>query len=124
MGFEIDKHCSCTWVKWSSNLLNFALAQSIVEYITMNTSKKLYILCLLAAFWYSIITSYLFILEEPTSFGETEIAFAASFPSLTICRRQWETDDLITFLDAMQEIRKFHRMVEATLIHAGKNIEM
>ena len=89
----------------------------------MNTFKKLYISCLLVAFFYSIITSYLFILEEPTSFEET-VAFEASFPSLTICRRQWEMDDLTTFLDAMQEIREFHRLVEATLIHAGKNIEM
>ena len=90
----------------------------------MNISKKLYISCLLVALLYSVITSYLFILEEPTSFDETEIAFEASFPSLTICRRQWCVDNLITFLDLMEEIRGFHRLVEAQLRYEGIHIEM
>ena len=89
----------------------------------MNTFKKLYISCLLVAFLYSIITSYLFILEEPTSFEET-VRFEASFPSLTICRRQWRADNLITFLDVMEEIRGFHRHAETLIIYDGKQIEM
>ena len=88
----------------------------------MNTSKKLYILCLLVALLYSIITSYLNILEESTSFEET-VGFEASFPSLTICRRQWWAEKLITFLDLMEEIRGFHRLVEAQLVYSGKQIE-
>ena len=88
----------------------------------MNTSKKLYILCLLVALLYSIITSYLFILEEPTSFEET-VAFEASFPSLTICRRQWRADNLITFLDVMEEIRGFHRHAETLINVDEKQIE-
>ena len=90
----------------------------------MNRLKKLYASCLLVAFLYSIITSYLFILEEPTSFDETEIAFEASFPSLTICRRQWTADNLITFLNLMEEIREFHRLVEAQLVYNGIHIKM
>ena len=89
----------------------------------MNTFKKLYISCLLVFLLFTIIDSFLNFLEEHTYFEET-VGSEASFPSLTICRRQWEIDDLNTFLDAMQEIREFHRLVEATLIHAGKNIEM
>ena len=89
----------------------------------MKTCKKLYILCLLGAFWYSIITSYLVILEEPTSFEETELTFAASFPSFTICRRQWDMDDLDTFLDVMQEIIGFHSLLKTELGHFGKHIE-
>ena len=88
----------------------------------MNTFKKLYISCLLVALLYSIITSYLFILEEPTSFEEN-VAFEASFPSLTICRRELWADNLITFLDLMEEIRGFHRLVEAQLVYTGKQIE-
>ena len=89
----------------------------------MNTSKKLYILCLLVALLYSIITSYLNILEESTSFEET-VGFEASFPSLTICRRQWKADNLTTFLDLMEEIRGFHRLVMAGLSYDGVHIEM
>ena len=89
----------------------------------MNTFKKLYISCLLVALFYSIITSYLFILEEPTSFEET-VVFEASFPSLTICRRQWWADNLVTFLDLMEEIRGFHRLVQALLVYDGTHIEM
>ena len=74
------------------------------------------------AFLYSITTSYLFILEEPTSFEES-VVFEASFPSLTICRREWWADNLITFLDLMEEIRGFHRLAEAQLIYSGKQIE-
>ena len=89
----------------------------------MNISKKLYILCLLVALLYSIITSYLFILEEPTSFEET-VAFDASFPTLTICKRKWWADNFITFLDVMEEIRGFHRHAETLIIYDGKQIEM
>ena len=74
----------------------------------MNISKKLYISCLVVALLYSSITSFLIVLEEPTSFEET-VGFEASFPSLTICRRQWRADNFITFLDVMEEIRGFHR---------------
>ena len=89
----------------------------------MNTFKKLYISCLLVALLYSIITSYLFILEEPTSFEET-VGYDASFPSFTICRRQFWPDNLITFLDLMEEIRGFHRLVMAGLSYDGVHIEM
>ena len=89
----------------------------------MNRSKKLYVSCLLVAFLYSITTSYLFILEEPTSFEET-VAFDASFPSLTICKRQWWADNFITFSDLMEEIRGFHRQVETRLVYSGIHIEM
>ena len=89
----------------------------------MKISKKLYISCLVVALLYSIITSYLFILEEPTSFEET-VAFEASFPSLTICKRQWWADNFITFLDVMEEIRGFHHLVEAQLRYEGIHIEM
>ena len=88
----------------------------------MNTSKKLYILCLLVALLYTITTSYHFILEESTSFEES-VAFEASFPSLTICRRQWKVDNLTTFLDLMEEIRGFHRQAEILLIYDKKQLE-
>ena len=89
----------------------------------MNISKKLYISCLVVALFYNIITSYLFILEEPTSFEET-VGSEASFPSLTICRRQYWEDKLITFLDVMEEIRGFHRHAETLIIYDGKQIKM
>ena len=89
----------------------------------MNISKKLYISCLLVALLYSIITSYLNILEESTSFEET-VGFEASFPSLTICRRQWRADNFITFLDVMEEIRGFHHHAETLIIYNGKQIEV
>ena len=90
----------------------------------MNISKKLYISCLVVALLYSIITSYLIVLEEPTSFEET-VAFDASFPSLTICRNQgWVPDNFITFLDVMEEIKGFHRHAVTLLVYNGKQIEM
>ena len=88
----------------------------------MNTFKKLYFSCLLVALLYTITTSYLFILEEATSFEES-VAFEASFPSLTICRRQWKVDNLTTFLDLMEEIRRFHRHAEILLTYDEKQIE-
>ena len=89
----------------------------------MNISKKLYISCLVVALLYSSITSFLIVLEEPTSFEET-VGSETSFPTFTICRRQWWADNLITFLDVMEEIRGFHRHAETLIIYNGKQIEV
>ena len=89
----------------------------------MNISKKLYISCLVVALLYSSITSFLIVLEEPTSFEET-VGSETSFPTFTICRRQWWADNLITFLDVMEEIRGFHRHSEAQLMYDGIHIDM
>ena len=88
----------------------------------MNTFKKLYISCLLVFLLFTIIDSFLNFLEEHTYFEET-VGSEASFPSLTICRRQWKTDNFITFLDLMEEIRGFHRHAKTELIYDEKPIK-
>ena len=88
----------------------------------MNTFKKLYISCLLVFLLFTIIDSFLNFLEEHTYFEET-VGSEASFPSFTICRRQFWADNFTTFLDVMEEIRGHHRQAETLLIYDGKHFD-
>ena len=59
----------------------------------MSHSKNLYVTILAIAFIYNAFRSYFKILEEPTTFEETELKYSARFPSVTFCLRLPLKDD-------------------------------
>ena len=65
----------------------------------MRLMRNFYLHVLIIAFIYSIVKSFLNVLEEPTTFEETLIAHNATFPSLTICIRDGRPDNFTTFLN-------------------------
>ena len=76
----------------------------------MNKVKALYMSCLFAWFLYEVITSYMNVLEEPTSFEENEKEFP-TFPSVTICPREESLDNFTTFNDVMKAINLFDKSI-------------
>ena len=73
----------------------------------MSPTKNFYLNALIVAFIYSIIKSFLNVLEEHTTFEETLRAYNATFPSLTICIRDGSPDNFTTFLDLDDYINRF-----------------
>ena len=73
----------------------------------MKHSRKVYLSILIIAFLYSIIRSYMNVLEENTTIEETKRAYNASFPSFTFCVADGEADNLTSLKELDQEIHKF-----------------
>ena len=73
----------------------------------MKHSRKVYLSILIIAFLYSILRSYMNVLEENTTIEETKRAYNASFPSFTFCVADGEADNLTTFEELDREIHKF-----------------
>ena len=89
----------------------------------MALSKQMYIGMLVLIFMYSIIMSYLHVLEEPTAFEETELEFHATFPSFTLCKRSWSMDGYTSFDNATQAINDYYDQLNIWYYlgaHAGK----
>ena len=57
--------------------------------------------------------SYLHVLEEPTSFEENEKEFYATFPSFTLCRRQWGLDGFTTFENVTAVLDEYKDQVDS-----------
>ena len=91
----------------------------------MISVKSLYILCLFFVFAYSIIKSLLYFLEQPTTFEENELEYSSSFPSLTLCFRQFEPDNFTTFQDIMQRIQDVETggFIDGLLVITGKGVK-
>ena len=83
----------------------------------MAYTRKLYVLTLIAVFSYTIITSYMKVLQEPTAFNEIELENYASFPSMTICERPFVKDTFHNFTDVNLSIQNFYDNIEAKLCH-------
>ena len=49
--------------------------------------------------------SYLNVLDEPTTFEETVLTHASTFPSITFCQRDWAADKFETIEDIMDAIK-------------------
>ena len=73
----------------------------------MLNSKYLYISILAIAFIYHAFRSYFKILEEQTTFEETELKYAATFPSVTFCLRLPLQDNYTTFEDLTEDVEGF-----------------
>ena len=87
----------------------------------MNKVKALYMSCLFAWFLYEVITSYMNVLEEATSFEENEKEFA-TFPSVTVCPREESLDNFTTFDDVMKAINLFDKSINAWFSIEGINV--
>ena len=83
----------------------------------MAYTRKLYVLTLIAVFSYSIITSYMKVLQEPTAFNEVELENYATFPSMTICERPLVKDSFHNFTEVNLSIQNFYNNIEAKLCH-------
>ena len=83
----------------------------------MAYTRKLYVFTLIAVFSYTIITSYMKVLQEPTAFNEIELENYASFPSMTICERPFVKDTFHNFTDVNLSIQNFYDNIEAKLCH-------
>ena len=77
-------------------------------------ARKVYICLLISVFLYSIVISFLNVLEEPTTFEEIEIENYATLPSGTFCRRSEKMDTLKTFDDVVNEVNNFSSIVFAS----------
>ena len=87
---------------------------------TMTTiSKCINVVILTSLFLYYIINSYLTKLSEPTTFEEVEKTHCATFPSLTVCPRNWGQDDFKTFDDVLVAIDAFKAKTQAWLGQEG-----
>ena len=84
------------------NQMRSAVSENTLPEEVMISVKTLYVLCLFFVFSYSITKSVLHFLEEPTSFEENELEYSSTFPSLTLCFRQFEPDNFSTFQEIMQ----------------------
>ena len=91
----------------------------------MSLSKNVYIAILCLAFLYSMLKSYLNVLDEPTTFEETVVPNAGSMPSLTFCQRDWYNDKFETMEDIMDEIEnvKENHVSQAMIYTFGKGTE-
>ena len=92
----------------------------------MNCYKKLYISTLFIAFSYGALRSLLYVLDEPTTFDESVLEDgAATFPSLTICFREYELDNFTTFIDVVQRIEQLQNVqnIQCSLEIWGKGIQ-
>ena len=92
-------------------------------YSTMATSRKIYRALLICTFMFTIIRSYLKVLDEPTTFKEIEKRYYSTFPSVTICPRQWKKDTLKTFDDMNKAIENLKARTFATFGIDGLGIE-
>ena len=81
--------------------------------MNISNSRKVYVAVLLIVFAYSTITSYLKILEEPTTFEETELRYYARFPSVTFCLRTKKKDNYTTFQDLADDLEEFKKYFNA-----------
>ena len=79
----------------------------------MISAKKAYILFLLVVLIYSVLQALIHVLEEPTSFEETELESEASFPCVTICVRG--QSDANSFDDVMQRIEELQSNIQVYL---------
>ena len=89
----------------------------------MNTFRKIYLGCLVCTFLYTIIRSYLNVLDEPTTFEETEVKYHSTFPSITICPKQRKQDDYKTFSDLVKAIDNFKERTFATFGIDGLGVQ-
>ena len=78
----------------------------------MGLSRQMRIVILVCIFMYSIIMSYLNVLEEPSAFKETEKEFYATFPSVTLCKRSWVMDNFTSFSQVTQAINDYYETFE------------
>ena len=70
---------------------------------------------------YGIIMSYLTVLEEPTAFKETEKEFYATFPSVTLCKRNPDKDNFTSFSEVTQAINDYYKTFEFRYGHQSEN---
>ena len=89
----------------------------------MATSRKIFRAFLICTFMFTIIRSYINVLNEPTAFEETEKRYHATFPSITICPRQWEKDTHKAFDGLMKAIENLKARTYATFGIDGLGIE-
>ena len=89
----------------------------------MALSKNTYVAILCLAFLYSIIRSYLNVLEEPTTFEETIDYTVTSLPSITFCNRQWTKDNFTTFEDVLKAIEETKKNHWVRVYHIGKGLK-
>ena len=94
--------------------------QSRLKSRSMTTvSKFINIAILTSLFLFFIINSYLTKLSEPTTFEEVEKTNCATFPSLTVCPRNWGQDNFKTFDDVLIAIDAFKAKTQAWLGQEG-----
>ena len=89
----------------------------------MAFSKKLYIFVLTIIFAYNIFRSYLNVLEEPTTFEESNLKYSASFPSVTFCIRLNGKDNYTTFNDLKKDVEQFKGFFKSDYKIYGKNVK-
>ena len=88
----------------------------------MNHGRKAYLSILIVGFMYSIVRSYMNVLEEHTTVEETKRSYNASFPSFTFCVADGHYD-LTTIAEVDREIRKFfEEKVSAFLLFYGLGV--
>ena len=102
-----------------------AVSENTLPEEVMISVKTLYVICLFFVFSYSITKSVLHFLEEPTSFEENELEYSSTFPSLTLCFRQFEPDNFSTFKEIMQKIEDIETegYVQGFLLNTGKGVK-
>ena len=88
----------------------------------MALSKNTYVAILVLAFLYSVIRSYMNLLDEPTTFEESISHEVASLPSITFCNRQGSEDSFKTFEDVMDAIEETKKNHFARVQYSGKGM--
>ena len=88
----------------------------------MALSKNTYVTILCLAFLYSVMKSYLNVLDEPTTFEEIVLTQSGIFPSITFCQLDWSEDEFNTMEDIMDAIntREETDYFTALFYHFGK----
>ena len=88
------------------------------------SSRQFYIATLFGILLYSLLTSLLYVLEEPTTIEQSSDYEHVAMPSITYCGRQWTPDNFETFEDVMQAINNEKKVGRnyASLRNHGKGI--
>lgn len=90
----------------------------------MKNLKRLYVLSLTILLCYNLTLSlHRVLVEEPTTFEETELKFVASFPSVTFCLRNDDLDDFQNFSDINVAIDRFKEQFQAHIMINGKGVK-
>ena len=106
-----------------SNAFTEGLVFSDFQRCRMEVVRKVYILILCSAFAYGVLKSYVYMLEEHTTFEESTLKNHGILPSLTFCVNQYKADNFTQIEDVLNAIERGKDMVSGHLRFIGHGLQ-
>ena len=89
----------------------------------MKVLRKIYIIILCSAFAFAILKSYIYILEEHTTFEENTLKNHGILPSLTLCVNQYKADNFTQIEEVGKAIEQAKNMISAQIRFIGHGLQ-